>query len=61
MVMIVEELLETMCKWKEEYDTEAQKRKKMVELTKHLSQAEEALKTIRAEWDGSPWINEDLT
>ena len=49
-----------MYKWKEEHDAEALESKKMVELMKHLSQAEEALRKTRAECDKSLRANDKV-
>ena len=60
IVMMVEQLLETTCKWKEEHNEEAEQSQKTTELTKRLGQAEEALKKTRAERDEGLRASEEL-
>ena len=58
--MMVEDLLETTCKWKEANDIKAEESKQKAKLMKCLSHAEDALKMVRAERDVSLWANEEL-
>ena len=60
IAMMVEELLEKTCKWKEENDAEAEESKKTTELTKLLSWVEEAIKKARPERDMSLRANDKL-
>ena len=60
IIMTVERLLETTCKWKEDHVVEAQEGINSVELAKRLSRVEEVLKKTRAEWDASLRANDEM-